>query len=245
MVHASLRRLGPVEGGAQGVIAALDQAVGSEGTLLMVLGARDDWSWVNERPEAERAALLADAEPFDAEATPADPEVGVLAEVCRREPGTIVSDHPEGRFAARGRLASALLADPPWHDYFGPGSALERLVQARGQVLRLGADIDTTTLLHYVEHLADVANKRRVVRHRKVLREGRSEIRRVETLDDAEGIVDYRGLDYFGVILLEYLEHGRGRRGLVGSAPSELIDAADLVAFGSAWMTRRLGDREL
>jgi aminoglycoside N3'-acetyltransferase len=216
MVHASLRRLGPVEGGAEGVIAALDRAVGSEGTLLMVLGARDDWSWVNERPEAERAALLCDAEPFDAQTTPADPEVGVLAEVFRRHPGTVVSDHPEGRFAARGRLANALIAEPPWDDYFGSGSALERLVEARGRVLRLGADIDTTTLLHYAEHRAQVPDKRRVVRFRKVLAAGRSEIRRVETLDDAEGIVDYDGPDYFGVILREYLVHGRERQAVVG-----------------------------
>lgn len=241
MVHASLRKIGAVEGGAGGVIAALDDAVGSRGTLLMVLGAKDDWSWVNQRPEAERAALLAAAEAFDAQVTAADPEVGVLAEVFRRHPGSLVSDHPEGRFAARGRLAAALVADPPWNDYFGFGSALERLVEAEGKVLRLGADIDTVTLLHFAEHLAQVPNKRRVVRHRKVLCAGRSEIRRVETLDDADGIVDYAGPDYFGLILLQYLETGRARQGRVGYARAELIDAADLVRFGSAWMTARFG----
>lgn len=239
MVHASLRKIGAVEGGAEGVIAALDRAVGDGGTLLMVLGAKDDWSWVNERPEAERAALLAAAEPFDALVTPAEPEVGVLAEVFRRHPATVVSDHPEGRFAARGRLAAAFVADPPWDDYYGAGSPLERLMEARGKVLRLGADIDTVTLLHYAEHLARVPEKRRVVRHRKVLHEGRAEIRRIETLDDSRGIVDYPGPDYFGVILLEYLALGRARQGRVGGAPSELIDAADLVRFGSAWMTER------
>lgn len=240
MVHASLRKLGPVEGGAAGVIAALDQAVGSQGTLLMVLGAKDAWAWVNERPEAERAALLAPAEPFDAASTPAESEVGVLAEVFRQHPGTLVSDHPEGRFAARGRLAAALVADPPWHDYYGPGSALERLVKAQGKVLRLGADIDTVTLLHYAEFLAQVPNKRRVVRHRKVRRGEATEIVPVETLDDSNGIVDFDGPDYFGLILQEYLQLGRARQGVVGSARSELLDAAALVPFASTWMTRHL-----
>jgi aminoglycoside N3'-acetyltransferase len=241
MVHASLRKLGPVQGRAAGVIGALDQAVGSEGTLLMTVGARDDWAWVNERPEPERAALLAEAEPFDAARTPAEADIGVLAEVFRPHPGTLVSDHPEGRFAARGRLAAALLADPPWDDYYGPGSALERLIHAGGKVLRLGADIDTVTLLHYAEHLAQVPNKRRVVRHRKVLRGGQAEIVRVATLDDCHGIVSWPGADYFGLILQEYLQLGRARQGIVGNAPSELLDAADLVTFASAWMTLHLG----
>lgn len=240
MVHASLRKLGPVQGRAEGVIAALEQAVGSSGTLLMTLGAKDDRSWVNQRPEAERTVLLADAEPFDALATPAEPEVGVLAEVFRQHPGTLVSDHPEGRFAARGRLAAQLVADPPWDDYYGPGSALERLLAARGKVLRLGADVDTVTLIHYAEYLAQVPNKRRVVRYRKVRRGSTTQIVRVETQDDSEGIVDFDGPDYFGLILQEYLQLGRARQGTVGSARSELLEAADLVPFASAWMTQHL-----
>jgi aminoglycoside N3'-acetyltransferase len=66
MVHASLRAIGAVEGRAAGVVDALDRAVGGAGTLMMVLGARDDSSWVNERDESEREVLLAEAEPFDA-----------------------------------------------------------------------------------------------------------------------------------------------------------------------------------
>ncbi len=241
MVHASLRKLGPVEGGAAGVVAGLERAVGKQGTLLMVLGARDAWAWVNERPEAERAALLVEAEPFDAAVTPAEADLGVLAEVFRQLPGTLVSDHPEGRFGARGRLAAALVAEPPWDDYYGPGSALERLVSAGGKVLRLGADIDTVTLLHHAEYLAQVPHKRRVVRYRKVKRGQGTAIVRVEALDDSSGIVDFDGPDYFGLILQEYLGQGRGRQGRVGNARAELLDGADLVPFASAWMTQHLG----
>ena len=38
MVHASLRAIGPVTGGADAVLDALEAAVGEDGTLLMVLG---------------------------------------------------------------------------------------------------------------------------------------------------------------------------------------------------------------
>jgi aminoglycoside N3'-acetyltransferase len=242
MVHASLRRVGPVEGGADGVIDALHAAVGVDGTLLMTLGARDDWGWVNDRPEPERAELLRDAVPFDARTTPADPDVGVLAEVLRTRAGTVVSDHPEGRFGARGARAAALVTDVPWHDYYGPDSPLERLVDAGGRVLRLGADPDTVTLLHHAEYLASVPDKRRVRRHRMVVSPHGVQLRTVESLDDNDGIAHWDGDDYFAVILRAYLATGRATIGTVGGATSELLDAADLLAFGATWMEQHLGD---
>lgn len=245
MIHASLRSIGPVAGGADGLLEALVDTVGLDGTLLMVLGALDEKAWVNERPEPERARLLGDAEPFDALATPANPDVGTLAEVFRTRPGTLVSDHPEGRFAASGRLARHLTTDVPWNDYFGPGSPLERLVDAGGRVLRLGADPNTVTLLHYGEYLAPVPDKRRVRRHRKVREPRGSVVRVVECLDDSAGIVDYPSEDYFTSILHAYLATDRAACGLVGDANAELIDGGDIVRFAVRWMEANLGGPNL
>jgi aminoglycoside 3-N-acetyltransferase len=66
--------------------------------------------------------------------------------------------------------------------------------------------------------------------------------RRVESLDDSDGIVDYGGEDYFALILQDYLACGRGRRGRVGGAPSELLDAADVVDFSVNWMAEHFGN---
>ncbi|MGH6792315.1 MAG: aminoglycoside N(3)-acetyltransferase [Methyloceanibacter sp.] len=239
MIHASLRAIGPVHGGPEALLTALEQAVGLEGTLLMILGAECDFDWVNERPEAEREALLADAPPFDAVSAPVFHEVGYLAEAFRQLPGTQVTDNPSGRFAARGRLAHDLLTDAPWHDYYGPGSPLDRLCRVGGHVLRLGASSDTTTVLHFAEYLADVPNKRRVRRTYRCQGAGGPETRAIECLDDEHGIVDWPGEDYFATILREYLATGRGSHGRVGQAASELIDAGDLVRFGARWMTER------
>jgi aminoglycoside 3-N-acetyltransferase len=148
-----------------------------------------------------------------------------------------VSDHPEGRFAAAGPLAEALVRDVPWDDYYGPGSPLERFLTREGQVLRLGADRDTVTLLHYAEFLAPVARKRRVRRHRMTA-EG---VRAVETLDDEHGITDYiAGRDYFADLLTEFLTSSPHRAGRVGDARAELIDAGALVRFGVGWMGAHL-----
>lgn len=240
MVHASLRKVGPVDGGADGLLSAIEQTLGPAGTVLMVLGADDPMAWVNDRPEHERPGLLAGSQPFDHLATPADPDVGVLAEVFRTRAGTFVSDHPEGRFAAAGGLARELTEDVPWDDYFGPGSPLERLIAAGGKVLRLGADPGTVTLLHHAEYLVDLPAKRRVRRYRLVRGDGgHTELRVVESLDDSNGIVDHDG-DYFEAILDAYLATGRAAVGRVGAATSELIDGADLVSFAVAWMAEHL-----
>lgn len=59
-------------------------------------------------------------------------------------------------------------------------------------------------------------------------------------LDDSDGIVARDGDDYFAVILHDYLAGGRASQGTVGSAPSELIDAADLLRHGTTWMAANL-----
>ena len=240
MLHASLKAIGPVDGGAPGIIDALGAAVGPSGTLLMVLGSRDDFAWVNERPEGERAGLLGGSPPFDATTTPAGPDVGTLAEVMRNLSGVLVSDHPDGRFAAIGARAGEFVRDVPWDDYYGPGSPLERLVEADGRVLRIGADTNTVTLIHYAENLVDLPHKDRVRRHHLVSTPSGPQVRIVDTLDDEEGIVDYPGEDYFADILADYLATGEASIGHIGGAVAELIEARALVRFAVDWMAKRL-----
>jgi aminoglycoside N3'-acetyltransferase len=154
--------------------------------------------------------------------------------------GTLVDDHPDARFGVRGAGAEDLLADLPWNDYYGPGSLLERLVRRSARVLRLGADLDTVTLLHYAEYLAPVEPKRRVRRRHRIRTANGVVERDVECLDDSNGIVDHPGEDYFAQIVRAYRATGRSATGTVGNAVSELIDAPDLVQFGAVWMGEHL-----
>ncbi len=243
MVHASLRRLGlarsqGVEHGAEQLFDALDAAVGATGTLLMVLGtgyAHDD---VNFRPPEERAAALAGTVPLDFRHAPVLPEVGYVAEAFRLRPGTLISDNPSGRFGARGARAEELLHGQPWNDYYGAGSPLEKLCRWGGRVLRLGANPDTVTVLHYAEYVAKLPNKRRT-RWDYVL-EGRGHVF-IECLDDLNGIADWEGDDYFAEVTRTYLAQGLHREGPVGGTTGELLDADELVKFGARWMEQHLG----
>jgi aminoglycoside N3'-acetyltransferase len=243
MVHVSLRKMGLARsqfgaGGPGLLLDALEAAVGPDGTLMMILGSDYSHDWVNSKPVEERARLLAGTPPFDASTASVLPEVGWFAEVFRRAPGTLLSDNPSGRFAARGRRAAELLRDQPWNDYYGPGSPLQKLCEAGGKVLRLGADPETVTVLHYAEYLVHVPSKRRT--RWDYIVQGAEGPRHVwiECLDDSNGIVDWQGEDYFALITKAYLATGGARQGVVGRAPSELIDAAAFAAFGASWMEK-------
>lgn len=218
MVHASLRRLGPVEGGAEGVIDALLEALAPDGTLVFPLGSEGD-------------------EPFDARTSRAERDIGTLAEVFRRRPEARVNDHPAARFGAVGPVAEAILEPIPLHDYYAPGSPLDRFVQMGGRVLRLGAGPDTVTVTHLAEYLADVPEKRRV-RRRYLLASGQEV--RIDSLDDVEGIAEWEEGDYFPRIWLDFRIAGEVRTGPVGGCTGELFDAAPFVEFAVRWMEERL-----
>lgn len=222
MVHASLRKLGPVEGGPPGVIEALDRAVGRAGTLMMLVGSDP-----------------ADG-PFDRRTSPGQSDVGYLAEAFRVHPRTIVNDHPESRFAARGRGAAALIEDAPLNDYYGEGSPLDRLCRTGGRVLRLGADEPTVTAIHFAETLVDLPEKRRIRTEPRIMVEGEIRTVVVDRLDDEHGIVPWDGEDYFALILRAFLATGRSSEGRVGNAKSELFEARAIVEFAVEWMKRNL-----
>lgn len=245
MVHASLRRLGLAsdahgEGGAELLLAALEAAVGPDGTLLMVLGTDYAQDWVNQHPPEARGRLLAGTAPLAPATAPAMPDAGWLAETFRRRPGTLVSDNPSGRFGARGAGAAALVEGQPWHDYYGPGSPLQKLCDSGGKVLRLGADPATVTALHYAEYLARLPAKRRTRWDYLLEAAGGPRHAWIECLDDSDGIASWAGEDYFALILKAYLAAGRARQSRVGAADAELIDAAEIVAFGARWMEDNL-----
>lgn len=218
MPHASLRKLGPIEGGPHALIDAIQQVIGPSGTMLMVLGAKED-------------AV------FDAQTTPADPSIGALAEIFRQRPTTRVNDHAAARFGATGPHATSLLEATPLHDYYGPGSVLQRFTNLDGVVLRLGADLNTVTLTHWAEYLADLPAKRVVRRYYQRVDIGEQWIK---SLDDSDGLVDWPAGDYFTELLKDYLATGRANIGTVGSCTAELLQARDYVPFATRWMESHL-----
>ncbi|GAA1570379.1 aminoglycoside 3-N-acetyltransferase [Actinomadura kijaniata] len=247
MFHTRMSALGYVAGGPHTVIDALRDVVGARGTLMVTCGWNDapPYDFVTW-PQAWQDALREEHPAYDPDLSEADHDNGRLPEALRRRPGAVRSRHPDAGFAALGAAAAELMADHPWDDPHGPGSPLARLVACGGRVLLLGAPLDTLTLLHHAEALAEAPGKRFVEYEQPILVDGRRVWRRFHDIDSENGAFDYsavvpEGLDPFEVIARDMLAAGIGRTGRVGAAESHLFEAAPVVDFATAWIEDKLG----
>ncbi|MFN3047235.1 aminoglycoside 3-N-acetyltransferase [Pseudomonas alloputida] len=241
MVHAAVSKVGRLLDGPDTIIAALSDAVGPEGTVL----AYADWEARYEDLVDEDGRVPPEwrnhIPPFDPQRSRAIRDNGVLPEFLRTTQGARRSGNPGASIVALGAKAEWFTADHPLDYGYGEGSPLAKLVAAGGKVLMLGAPLDTLTLLHHAEHLADIPGKRiRRVEVPLATPTG-TRWRMIEEFDTGDPIVGGLAEDYFAEIVTEFLAGGQGRQGLVGAAPSVLVDAAAITAFGVSWLETRFG----
>ncbi|MEM2884829.1 MAG: aminoglycoside 3-N-acetyltransferase [Thermoproteota archaeon] len=242
MLHASVSAIGWIVGGPDVVLQALLDVIGPQGTLVMYVGWEDSPYGLEDWPEERRLAYLEECPPFDPARSRACREWSILTEYLRTWPGAFRSCHPDGSFAAVGVLARWITEGHPLQYGYGPGSPLEKLCEVGGKVLLLGAPLNSVTLLHYAEHVANVPNKR-VVRYKMpILQDGKRAWVEIEEFDTCRGIVA-NAEEYFEAIVREYLSSGKGRSGNVGAARSYLFDSADLSEFAVGWLERNFGAR--
>lgn len=244
MVHTRMSALGWVVGAAETVVWALLDAVGPEGTLIAYTSWEEHAYDDADRPAGHADAYRTEPPAFDPAISEAVREHGRVPERLRTWPGARRSAHPEASVAALGARAE-WIADPHTGDGYGPESPFARLVEADGQVLMLGAPLDTITLLHHAESIAR-ARGRRELTYTVRVREGERIVERTLTdIDTRDGAYDYAALrletDEFEAIASDALAAGRGTRGRVGYADCHLFGARELTDFAVAWLEERFG----
>lgn len=185
MVHTSLSRLGFVCGGAQTVIEALLEAVGPEGTIMM-----PTQSWKNldpetgvhwEEPEAWWPLIRENWPAYRKDITPTN-TMGAVAEMFRKWPGALRSDHPARSVAALGKHAEYLTRDHDLSNIFGDGSPIGKLYELDGYVLLIGVGYDKNTSLHLADARASYPGKRFTTEHSAVLEDGKRVWKAYDTL---------------------------------------------------------------
>jgi aminoglycoside 3-N-acetyltransferase len=239
MVHAAMSKVGPLLNGPDALIGALLDAAAPGGTIL----SYTDWDARYDELLDEDGRVppewRAHIPPFDPERSRAIRDHGVLAEFIRTTPGARRSANPGASMSALGAKAEWLTENHPLDYGYGEGSPLAKLVEARGKVLMVGAPLDTMTLLHHAEHLAKIPGKR--IRRIEVpfATPSGTEWRMVEEFDTSNPIVPGLPDDFFVTIVRDYLATGAGREGLIGNAPSVLVDAPAITAVAVAWLETR------
>ncbi len=151
IVHASLRKIGPMRGGATTLLSALFNTTAAvmmpTFTYKTMVTPRlgPPWNGVDYQAEQRHNPH---AEFFRPD-LPADPLMGVLAETLRQHPKSRRTMHPILSFAAIG-LDEALDAQT----LFEPLAPIGVLHRMSGWVLLIGVDHTVNTSIHYAERLA-------------------------------------------------------------------------------------------
>ena len=225
MVHSSLRQTGPVIGGAATIINAILEAIGQEGTLV---------AYVDFEPFFEEGD---DEIPvFNKVTASAARDHGILHELIRTWPGSLRSDHPGAGISAVGAKAEWLTEHHPFQYGYGPGTPFEKLVEVNTKILMLGAPLDTITLLHYAEHLAEIPDKQVVqYRHLMPTPEGPRWID-FEEFDTSEPVNSQLPENVFEQIAEAFFESGQGTKISFGQTSAFLFESKQLIPFAKRWL---------
>ncbi|MFE6486587.1 aminoglycoside N(3)-acetyltransferase [Streptomyces sp. NPDC057757] len=241
LVHASLRSLGGVEGGAATVLCALRRALGPEGTVVVPTFTSDNSDTsaahrdrVRDLSEEARAAFRRRMPAFDPATTPST-GMGILAETTRLHPDSLRSAHPQTSFAALGPHAARIVADHSPDCHLGERSPLARLYDLGAHVLLLGVGYDRCTAFHLGEYRVPSPPHRsyRCVIHRA----GRPQWWEYDdvALDDSD--FDALGTDF------ERATPAAVRPGPVGAAQCRLLNLVAAVDHAEQWLPVHRGRR--
>ncbi|GAA4497053.1 AAC(3) family N-acetyltransferase [Actinoallomurus oryzae] len=232
LVHASMRRVGRVAGGATTLVEAVSEALGQDGTLVVPTptaensdSSRAYLARVEGMTAAERRLYRAAMPAFDPARTPST-GAGVFPECVRLAPGALRSEHPQMSFAALGARAKVIVDGHAPHCHLGEESPLARLYDLDAEVLMLGTGYDTCTALHLAEYR--YTRKPPTRGYNCVIeQDGRARWWSYEdvVLDDRD----------FRAVGAAFDDTAYVKRGRVGSADSRLVSLRRLVDFAAGW----------
>ncbi len=142
-LHVSLRAIGPIEGGADGLIDAFCAYL-SDGLFLV---PTHTWANVNR-----------DHPVYDVRAT--KPCIGVLPTVAAFRADGVRSLHPTHSLTAFGKGAAAYVRGEERAETPAPvWGCLSRLYEEHGMILLMGVGLERNTYMHAVEERLDVPER--------------------------------------------------------------------------------------
>ena len=236
LVHASMRAVGPVQGGVTTVVDELRSLLGTAGTLVVPTGTSDNsdssrthLSQIAGMTAAQRRRYRTSMPAFDIRRTPST-GMGILAETVRTTPGARRSAHPQSSFAALGAQAGQITENHAESCHFGEQSPLARLYDLAAWILLLGVDYRACTAFHLAEYRYQPHLQTRT--YRCVVQQGSQERwwqYRDVRLDDSD----------FGELGMDLDRTGTPIWGTVGNAECRLLPVRFAVDYAIVWLRHR------
>lgn len=233
MVHTSLSKLGFVCGGAQVVIEALMECVGESGTLMM-----PTQSWKNldpscgvhwEEPEEWWQVIRDNWPAYNKDVTPTN-TMGAVAEMFRKWPGTMRSNHPARSVAAYGKYANYLTQNHDLSNIFGEDSPIGKLYELDGYVLLIGVGYDKNTSIHLADVRADYPGKHNCIEHSAIMENGKRVWKAYETL-----LVDGEDFEQIGECFEAECTVNKVQ---LGNGTVTFMRQRDIVDFAVSWIQK-------
>lgn len=229
MVHSSMSAIGWIPGGAQLLVEAMLDFLGSGGTLVVPTHSThltDPATWAAPPIPAEWHEETRNNFPaFDPQKTQSR-GMGIIPETVRKWPGAIRSNHPHTSFCAIGQRAEGLMAEHALSSPMGLQSPLQKLYEADGSTLLLGVGFGNNTCFHLAEEFLD--NPPRLIDGAPILIDGKS----VWTKFDS---VDYEDED-FVKCGSAFEQAGDVHKGKIGAAECSLFRTKTAVDFAKSWL---------
>lgn len=160
LIHTSMRAVGEVENGADGVIDAFCEYL-SDGLFLV---PTHTWGNVTEEQPV-----------YDVAGTPTC--IGALPNVAAFRKDGVRSLHPSHSIWGHGeRAAEFLKGEESLPTPMPPGSAWARLAEEQAKILLIGVKNNRNTFIHAVEELIDVPDRLRSISYTKYIHDAEGNV---------------------------------------------------------------------
>lgn len=233
MVHTSLSSLGFVCGGAEIVIEALLECVGEDGTIMM-----PTQSWKNldpstgvhwEEPQQWWQIIRDNWPAYNKDITPTN-TMGAVAEMFRKWPKAVRSDHPARSVAAYGKNAEYLVQNHDLSNIFGEDSPIGKLYKLDGYVLLIGVGYDKNTSIHLADVRANYPSKHFCTEHSAVIENGKRVWKAYDTL-----FVDGEDFNKIGEA---FEKQNTVEKTILGNGTIRFMKQRELVDFAVSWIEK-------
>jgi aminoglycoside 3-N-acetyltransferase len=213
LVHTSMRAVGPVEGGAEGLLDALIEYFTAEDGLLCI----PTHTW-KHRPNPENIRL---------DLTANETCIGILPTIAAGDPRGFRTAHPTHSMAVFGRkerVVEYTAGEDRRVTPADPAGCYGKLYTLGGKVLLIGVGHNSDTYLHSVEEMLDVPNRLDASLREVTVKYKNGDVsHRYSRGHHAEGISDVSA--QFPNYEPAFRYHGCIVDGFIGNAPTQLCNA--------------------